>query len=173
MISCWGFRPSETQSTNLQMATSLFASVLVVLLLRVCCPVSARPNSIPSNAVANPHPSLSQELAAILHHHTWSKPSLRTESHQQVVETTRYIDQLAALDDNTPVSKRAAAACRIAHLIFPGRVSAANDPDYQSEREVNWCAYTTPQIELLRCVVLTNGLQVSDMLAASRMFHAA
>ncbi|KAF2477645.1 FAD-binding domain-containing protein [Lindgomyces ingoldianus] len=57
---------------------------------------------------------------------------------QQINKYSRAIDEVAGLGSDLPVSKRAAAACKIADLIFPGRVFAANDPEYQSEEDFNW-----------------------------------
>ena len=61
---------------------------------------------------------------------------------QHILKISSVIEEVAALDDDSPVSKRAAAACKIANLIFPGRVFAANDPEYQLEQDFNWYDYS-------------------------------
>ncbi|KAF2734805.1 FAD-binding domain-containing protein [Polyplosphaeria fusca] len=55
-----------------------------------------------------------------------------------VLSVTDIIDAISAIGDDISVSKRAAAACKIADHVFPGRVFTANDPEYREEQDFNW-----------------------------------
>lgn len=98
---------------------------------------SARPAGPPSGAAAL-EKSLSRDLASTLQGASRDIAGAAAGLQQQIIQTSSLIDDVAALDDDSPVSRRAAAACKIADLLFPGRVFAANDPEYQEAQDFNW-----------------------------------
>ncbi|KAF2198782.1 FAD-binding domain-containing protein [Delitschia confertaspora ATCC 74209] len=84
---------------------------------------------------------LSRDLKATIHNALEHEYTMRTPGYGlqvKIAESSALIDSIAAVDDATPVSKRATAACRVAEIIFPGRVFAANSSEYQAEQEYNW-----------------------------------
>jgi hypothetical protein len=57
---------------------------------------------------------------------------------QQQAIAVAEIDAITAAKDETPLRRRAAAACKIADSVFPGRVFTANNPEYRKEQDFNW-----------------------------------
>src|SRR4051794_12015400 len=71
---------------------------------------------------------LSQDLAVTLQHASDAAYGLQ----QRIAKTAHIIDTIAALVDDTSISRRAAAACKIADNLFPGQVFAKESNEYQS-----------------------------------------
>lgn len=138
MITACIFSPPDLPAQITDMAVPISSCLLLTLAAFCFALPNARITLEVDPLGSGQH--LSYELAAILAEDFHGVPSAPTDIPQHVVRWSTEIDYLAALDDDSPVSKRAAAACRIAYLIFPGRVSSASDPSYQDEQEFNWSA---------------------------------
>jgi hypothetical protein len=57
--------------------------------------------------------------------------------HGRIAEVSSKIDSVSSLANSTETSYRAAAACNISRLIFPGSV-ITEDPKYTEEKQAHW-----------------------------------
>lgn len=110
----------------------------LLLLLSALRAVFAAPIIDHEEAFAAPNAPLGRDLLSFLGDASNGRASSASNLPQQALKSLSDIDELAPFDEDSPVSKRAAAACRIAQQIFPGRVFAANDADYHDEQVINW-----------------------------------
>lgn len=81
---------------------------------------------------------LSQDLIAILQRHAYAEIAVsrlleRVTHHEVTIDET-----VGALESASTGTQRAQAACYIVSTVFPGKVLADDDPDYEDEFQFNW-----------------------------------
>jgi predicted S18 family serine protease len=57
--------------------------------------------------------------------------------HDRIAEVSSKIDSVSSLENSTEASYKAAVACNISQLLFPGLV-ISEDPKYTKEKEAHW-----------------------------------